>query len=109
MGTIDRINLSEAIAHLPAGYRTALVLFDFEGYGHSEIARMMNWSVGNSKSQLHKARRKLQYWLRSHGEKAFSMNRAKPSPKYEAKKGSALTDRSGARGINRLEPGILTP
>jgi RNA polymerase sigma-70 factor (ECF subfamily) len=77
MGTIDRINLTEAIAHLPRGYRTALVLFDVEGYDHSEIARMMNWSVGNSKSQLHKARRTLQHWLSAHGEKAFSTNRAK--------------------------------
>jgi len=50
MATVDRINLREAIAHLPRGYRTALVLFDLEGYDHSEIARIMNWSVGNSKS-----------------------------------------------------------
>jgi len=109
MGTIDRINLSEAIAHLPTGYRTALVLFDLEGYGHSEIARMMHWSVGNSKSQLHKARRKLRHWLRLHGETAFSMNQAKASPKYEARKSSVLRTRAGARGIKRLEPGILTP
>jgi RNA polymerase sigma-70 factor, ECF subfamily len=77
MGTIDRIHLSKAIAHLPRGYRTALVLVDLEGYNHNEIARMMNWSVGNSKSQLHKARRKLRDWLQMHGEKAFSMNLAK--------------------------------
>jgi len=76
MATIDRINLNEAIAHLPRGYRTALVLFDLEGYDHSEIARMMNWSVGNSKSQLHKARQKLRDWLRSHGGKARPTNRA---------------------------------
>lgn len=77
MGTIDRIDLNEAIAHLTPGYRTALVLVDLEGYEHHEIAWMMNWSVGNSKSQLHKARRKLRDWLQMHGEKAFSMNRAK--------------------------------
>ncbi len=77
MRTIDRIHLSKAITQLPRGYRTALVLFDLEGYDHNEIARMMNWSVGNSKSQLHKARRKLRDWLQRHGEKAFSMNRAK--------------------------------
>jgi RNA polymerase sigma-70 factor, ECF subfamily len=59
MGTIDRINLKKALADLRPGYRTAFVLFDQEGYEHHEIAQMMNWSVGNSKSQLHKARRRL--------------------------------------------------
>jgi len=44
MAAVDRINLSQAIAHLPRGYRTALVLFDLEGHDHGEIARMMNWS-----------------------------------------------------------------
>jgi RNA polymerase sigma-70 factor, ECF subfamily len=109
MATVDRINLSEAIAHLPRGYRTALVLFDLEGYDHSEIARMMNWSVGNSKSQLHKARRKLRDWLRLQGETACSMNRAKARPKDQARKNSALRDRTGVRGMNRLEPFIWAP
>lgn len=63
-GCIDRITLNRAIAELPPGYRTALVLYDMEGYKHNEIAQMMNWSVGNSKSQLFKARRKLRSWLR---------------------------------------------
>jgi RNA polymerase sigma-70 factor, ECF subfamily len=104
LGTIDRINLSEAIAHLPPRYRTVVVLFDLEGYGHTEIARIMNWSVGNSKSQLHKARRKLQNWFLLHGENAFSRNQAKASPTNEAKKISALRDRAEARGMIRLEP-----
>ena len=77
LATIDRINLSEAIAHLPPGYRTAFVLFDLEGYEHNEIAQMMNWSVGNSKSQLHRARRKLQDWLRFDGGKGPAADRAK--------------------------------
>ena len=40
------------------------VLHDIEGYEHNEIAEIMNCSVGNSKSQLHKARMKLRDWLR---------------------------------------------
>lgn len=64
VGCVDRITLNRAIAELPPGYRTALVLYDMEGYKHNEIAQMMNWSVGNSKSQLFKARRKLRSWLR---------------------------------------------
>ena len=41
------------------GYRIIFVLHDIEGYEHNEIAEMLGCSVGNSKSQLHKARTKL--------------------------------------------------
>ena len=58
-GSVDRIGLQDAIAELPPGYRTVFVLHDVEGYEHNEIAEIMNCSVGNSKSQLHKARMKL--------------------------------------------------
>ncbi len=58
-GSVDRIGLQSAIADLPPGYRTVFVLHDVEGYEHNEIAEIMNCSVGNSKSQLHKARMKL--------------------------------------------------
>ncbi len=61
--SIDRIGLERAIAELPPGYRTVFVLHDIEGYEHNEIAEIMNCSVGNSKSQLHKARMKLREWL----------------------------------------------
>lgn len=63
-GCVDRITLDRALATLPSGYRTAFLLYDVEGYKHVEIAGMMNWSVGNSKSQLFKARRRLRAWLR---------------------------------------------
>jgi RNA polymerase sigma-70 factor, ECF subfamily len=71
-GTVDRITLDRAVAELPFGYRTAFLLHDVEGYEHSEIARIMNWSAGNSKSQLHKARRKLRVGLRPHGGRVGS-------------------------------------
>lgn len=64
VGSIDRLSLSRAIAELPPGYRAVFVLHDIEGYEHNEIAEMMNCSVGNSKSQLHKARMKLRERLR---------------------------------------------
>ena len=63
-GSVDRISLSRAIDELPPGYRTVFVLHDIEGYEHNEIAEIMDCSVGNSKSQLHKARMKLRDWLR---------------------------------------------
>jgi RNA polymerase sigma-70 factor (ECF subfamily) len=64
MGSVDRISLERAIAQLPPGYRAVFVLHDVEGYEHNEIAQIMNYSIGNSKSQLHKARLKLRDWLR---------------------------------------------
>ncbi|MGA8183935.1 MAG: RNA polymerase sigma factor [Terriglobia bacterium] len=66
VGSIDRIGLNRAIAELPPGYRTVFVLHDVEGYEHNEIAEIMNCSIGNSKSQLHKARLKLREWFQHH-------------------------------------------
>jgi RNA polymerase sigma-70 factor (ECF subfamily) len=56
---VDRIALDRAIAQLPPGYRAVFVLHDVEGYEHAEIARICGTAVGTSKSQLHKARKKL--------------------------------------------------
>jgi RNA polymerase sigma-70 factor (ECF subfamily) len=64
-GSIDRLALERAIANLPAGYRLIFVLHDIEGYEHNEIASMLDCSIGNSKSQLHKARLKLRDALRT--------------------------------------------
>ena len=65
IGSIDRITLARAIGKLPPGYRAVFVLHDMEGYEHNEIAGILNCSVGNSKSQLHKARMKLREALRA--------------------------------------------
>jgi len=64
-GVIDRLNLHRAIIELPPGYRIIFVLHDVEGYEHNEIAEMLGCSIGNSKSQLHKARMKLRVLLAS--------------------------------------------
>ena len=58
-GSIDRLQLQRAVDSLPPGYRTIFVLHDVEGYEHNEIATLVGCSIGNSKSQLHKARMKL--------------------------------------------------
>jgi len=63
-GSIDRLQLQRAVNDLPPGYRTIFVLHDVEGYEHNEIAQMVGCSIGNSKSQLHKARMKLRDLLR---------------------------------------------
>ena len=62
-GLIDRLRLERCIAELPAGYRAIFVLHDIQGYQHSEIAEMVGRSVGDSKSQLHKARMRLRELL----------------------------------------------
>lgn len=62
-GTIDRIALEQALDGLSVGYRMVFVLHDIEGYEHNEIAEMLGCSIGNSKSQLHKARMKLRTLL----------------------------------------------
>ena len=72
-GSIDRLQLQRAVDDLPPGYRTIFVLHDIEGYEHNEIAGIVGCSIGNSKSQLHKARMKLRDLLK--------MNRAERAAK----------------------------
>jgi RNA polymerase sigma-70 factor (ECF subfamily) len=55
-GLVDRVNLQRAVNQLPLGYRSIFLLHDVKGYEHNEIASMLGCSIGNSKSQLHKAR-----------------------------------------------------
>lgn len=62
-GSVDRLTLEKAIDALPPGYRMIFQLHDVDGYEHREIAGMIGCSVGNSKSQLHKARMKLREML----------------------------------------------
>jgi RNA polymerase sigma-70 factor (ECF subfamily) len=63
LGSIDRVHLERAIEHLPPGYKQIFVLHDVQGYEHNEIAEIMGCSIGNSKSQLHKARMRLRELL----------------------------------------------
>jgi RNA polymerase sigma-70 factor (ECF subfamily) len=70
-GSIDRLQLQKAVDDLPPGYRMIFVLHDIEGYEHNEIATIVGCSIGNSKSQLHKARMKLRDLLKmNRAEKA---------------------------------------
>ena len=60
---LERVALDTAVAQLPSGCRSIFLKFDVEGYNHKEIAGIYGCSEGNSKSQLHKARRKLRKLL----------------------------------------------
>ncbi len=78
-GSIDRIALTRAIAELPEGYRTVFLLHEVEGYEHQEIAELLNCSVGNSKSQLHKAKLRIRESLgRARNEGREDANQAAP-------------------------------
>jgi RNA polymerase sigma-70 factor (ECF subfamily) len=72
-GSIDRLQLQRAVESLPPGYRMIFLLHDVQGYEHNEIATIVGCSIGNSKSQLHKARMKLRDLLK--------MNRAEKAGK----------------------------
>ena len=61
---VTRLDLERAIASLPDGYRTVVVLRDVEGYEYREIAEQLGIAIGTAKSQVHKARRRLRSLLR---------------------------------------------
>src|SRR5689334_8901312 len=65
---VNRVTLRAALAKLPPGSRSVFLKFDLEGYNHEEIAGIFGFSTGNSKSQLHKARRKLRKLLSERGQ-----------------------------------------
>jgi RNA polymerase sigma-70 factor, ECF subfamily len=69
-GSVDRIALIRAIKDLPAGYRTIFLLHEVEGYEHQEIAKILDCSVGNSKSQLHKAKLRIREFLQEPAQNA---------------------------------------
>lgn len=63
-GYIDRVAIENAVKQLPPRCKLMFVLYDIQGYAHSEIAKLLGCSVGNAKSQLHKARVRLRKHLR---------------------------------------------
>lgn len=60
---IDAMNLRRAINKLPATCKRYFVLHDVLGYRHDEIARLLGCTIGGSKSQLHRARKRLRLLL----------------------------------------------
>jgi RNA polymerase sigma-70 factor, ECF subfamily len=77
-GVVDRVNLKRALRQLPRGYRQIFVLHDVMGYEHHEIAEALGCSIGNSKSQLHKARMRLRTILRNGKNASFTSAAIQP-------------------------------
>ena len=84
-GSVDRVALNRALAELPNGYRRIFLLHEVAGYEHREIATFLGCSVGNSKSQLHKARQRIREVLRR-----------SVGPQYHDSRGGALSRLPGS-------------
>jgi RNA polymerase sigma-70 factor (ECF subfamily) len=81
-GSVDRIALTRAIGELPDGYRTIFLLHEVEGYEHQEIAELLDCSVGNSKSQLHKAKLRIRELLQQESNESLpEANQTAPQPR----------------------------
>ncbi len=57
--TMDIKKVIKSIRLLPAGYQQIINLYLIEGYDHVEISEILNISPSTSKSQYHRAKRKL--------------------------------------------------
>jgi RNA polymerase sigma-70 factor, ECF subfamily len=44
-------------------HKLVVELHDIQGYKHREVAQIMDWSIGKSKAQLHRARKRLRELL----------------------------------------------
>ena len=56
---VDIQKVKVGIAKLPTGYRQIINLYLIEGYDHVEIAEILDISTSTSKSQYHRAKKKL--------------------------------------------------
>jgi RNA polymerase sigma factor (sigma-70 family) len=56
----SQTEIIDAISLLPLGFRTVLNLYVIEGFKHKEISELLEISIGTSKSQLLRARKKLE-------------------------------------------------
>jgi RNA polymerase sigma-70 factor (ECF subfamily) len=108
---LDRIALTRALEALPSGYRTIFELHEIGGYGHREIAKLLSCSVGNSKSQLHKAKQRIRECLVSrrhfvsHMKRSVKPNVSATEMHCEVKRAS--TGNFGARLLLEASRGSL--
>jgi len=60
--------VTEALESLPAKHRMVLVLHEFDGMAHQDIAQVLGCSEGTVRSRLHYARMKMQQKLKKFNE-----------------------------------------
>lgn len=56
---LDRARVLDALGDLPERQRSAVLLYDIQGYSHSEIGEILGISPGTSRAHLHHGRKKL--------------------------------------------------
>ena len=61
-----RHHVTAAVNNLSLKHRTVVILHEFEGLTHAEIASILNCSEGTVRSRLHYARKKLRTLLKSY-------------------------------------------
>ena len=61
-----RHHVTEAVNNLSLKHRTVVILHEFEGLTHAEVASILNCSEGTIRSRLHYARKKLRTMLKSY-------------------------------------------
>ena len=62
--------VTQAVDSLPVKHRTVVILHEFEGLTHLEIASILNCSEGTVRSRLHYARKRLRDLLKPYVEPA---------------------------------------
>jgi len=66
--TYSAKSIKKAIYALPKGYRIVLSLILLEGYDHEEVSQILNISNATSRTQYHRAKKKLIELLRNKDE-----------------------------------------
>jgi len=56
---LDRARVLDALGELPQRQRSAVLLYDVQGYSHAEIGEILGISAGTSRAHLHHGRKKL--------------------------------------------------
>jgi RNA polymerase sigma-70 factor (ECF subfamily) len=63
-----RKRVLDALEQLPERQRTAVMMYDLEGYDHADIAEILEIAVGTSRANLHHGRQALRKILAGDGE-----------------------------------------
>jgi len=58
-----KVVVHDAVAQLPEELRSVLLLYEVDGFTHTEIAKMLDIAEGSSRARLSRARARLREWL----------------------------------------------